>query len=466
MLAVRGRRPDDRRSSAYPAQVSDDERPRLRTRIARSLIDVSALRTSAPFRRMFSAQLVSSIGSQVTLVALFFQVFQLTDSTLMTGLLGLAMVIPTLSLALLGGAIADSMDRRRLLVLVQVAMAIVSLTLAWLATTDDPPLWALYVLAACASSFAAVDGPTRSAVIPMLVDAATLRSAVQLREVLTQSGRTFGPLIGGVLIAQVSLSAAYLLDAATFVTAFALFLGLPPLVPATRRKFELSSITEGVRFVRERPVLASTFWADLIAMIFGQQRALFPAYAATVFGGGAMTFGFLVAAPAAGALVGLVFMGLFRNVQREGLAVLVAVAAWGAFIALFSLTPWLWLALLFLACAGAADMVSAIFRQTILLAIAPDELRGRTSAVHIMVVTGGPPIGDMVSGSMGEAFGIRTSSLIGGLGVMGGIVVLARRVPEFARWRDPNRVHAHNAASADGDVAEHEAVDEDQVGSP
>lgn len=433
--------------SAYPACVSDDHRPGLRTRIARSLIDVSALRSSKPFRRMFSAQLISSIGSQVTLVALFFQVYELTDSPLMTGLLGLAMVIPTLSLALLGGAIADSMDRRKLLVTVQVAMAAVSLTLAWLATHDEPPLWALYVLAALASSFAAVDGPTRSAVIPMLVDAATLRSAVQLREVLTQSGRTFGPIIGGILIAQVSLPAAYLLDTVSFVVAFVLFLGLPSLVPETRRKFELSSITEGIRFVRERPVLASTFWADLIAMILGQQRALFPAYAATVFGGGAMTLGLLFAAPSAGAMVGLVFMGLFRNVQREGMAVLIAVAAWGAFIALFAVSPWLWLALLFLACAGAADMVSAIFRQTILLAIAPDELRGRTSAVHIMVVTGGPPIGDMVSGAMGEAFGVRVSSLLGGLGVVAGIAVLARRVPEFAHWRDPARIPAHDEDS-------------------
>jgi MFS family permease len=401
------------------------------------MLDVTALRVSAPFRRMFTAQLVSSVGSQVTLVALFFQVYELTESTLSVGLLGLVMVVPTLLLALLGGAIADSMDRRRLLVLVQVAMAATSLTLAWLATHDSPPLWALYALAAVASSFAAIDGPARTAVIPMLVDHATLRSAVQLREVLTQSGRTFGPILGGVLIAQVSLPAAYLLDTATFVVAFVLFLGLPRLVPETRRRFELSSITEAVGFVRERPVLAATFWADLVAMVLGQQRALFPAYATTVFGGGAMTFGLLVAAPSAGAMVGLLFMGVFRGVRREGLAVLLAVATWGACIALFALSPWLWLALLLLAGAGAADMVSAIFRQTILLTIVPDELRGRMSAVHIMVVTGGPPVGDLVSGTMGELVGIRTTSLLGGLGVIGGMVVLWRRIPEFARWQDP-----------------------------
>lgn len=403
------------------------------------MLDVTALRTSAPFRRLFGAQLVSSIGTQVTLVALFFQVYEQTESTFKVGLLGLVMVIPTMTLALLGGAIADSMDRRKLLVSVQAAMAVTSLTLAWLATLDSPPLIGLYALAAVASSFAAIDGPARTAVIPALVDAETLRSAIQLREVLTQSGRTFGPILGGVLIAKVSLSSAYLLDTVTFVIAFVLFLGLPSLVPESRRKFELSSITEGLKFVAARPVLASTFWADLVAMVLGQQRALFPAYAATVFGGGAMTFGLLVASPSAGALVGLVFMGMFRNVQREGLAVLVAVAVWGACISLFALSPWLWLAMLWLGVAGAADMVSAIFRQTILLTIVPDELLGRMSAVHIMVVTGGPPVGDMVSGSAGEAFGIRTSSLLGGLSVVAGMFVLARRVPQFARWRDPSR---------------------------
>ena len=412
------------------------------------MIDTSALRVG-PFRRMFGAQLVSSVGTQVTLVALFVQVYAITGSTFQVGLLGLAMVVPTLCLALLGGAIADSMDRRRILVAVQVVMGSVSLTLAWLATLDDPPLWALYALAALASSFAAIDGPTRTAVIPMLVDAATLRSAVQLREVLTQSGRTFGPILGGLLIAQVSLSSAYLLDTCTFVIAFVLFVRLPPLVPETRRKFELSSITEGLRYVGGKPVLAATFWADLVAMVFGQQRALFPAYAATVFAGNdAMISGFLFAAPSAGALIGLAFMGLFRNIQREGLAVLVAVGAWGLFIALFSLSPWLWLALLFLALAGAADMVSAIFRQTILLATVPDELRGRMGAVHIMVVTGGPPIGDFVSGTAGEHFGIRTSSLVGGICVIAGMCTLAARVPEFARWRDPNRVTAPASPTA------------------
>jgi MFS family permease len=389
---------------------------------------------------MFGAQLVSSIGSQVTLVTLFYQVYHLNKSTFEVGLLGLFMVVPTMCVALLGGAIADAMDRRKLLIFTQVAMASVSLSLALLAGTDRPPLWALYLLGALGSSFAAIDGPTRSAVIPALVDAATLRSAIQLREVLTQSGRTFGPLIGGVLIQTIGVQAAYFADVASFAVAFTLFLGLPSLMPETRRKFEFSSIVEAVHFVGARPVLAASFYADIIAMVFGQQRALFPAYADQVFDTNPFAYSLLFAAPSAGALVGTMFLGLFRNVQREGLAVLVAVGAWGACIALFALSPWLGMALAFLALAGAADMVSAIFRQTILLTTVPDELRGRMSSVHIMVVTGGPPVGDMLSGTLGETIGIRQSSLFGGLACIGGVLVLANRVPEFARWRDPNRV--------------------------
>jgi MFS family permease len=301
---------------------------------------------------------------------------------------------------------------------------------------DEPPLVALYVLAALVSSFAAIDGPTRTAVIPMLVAPEHMRSAVQLREVLTQSGRVLGPMIAGLLLI-VGIGEAYAVDALSFAIAFVLFLGLPPLVPEVRRRFELSSITESLAFVGKRPILAASFWADIIAMVFGQQRALYPAYAATVFHVGKFELGLMGAAPAAGAVIGLGFVGLTRHVRHEGAAVLVSVAAWGACIALFAISPWFWMALLFLALAGAADMVSALFRQTILWAIVPDELRGRMGAVHIMVVTGGPPVGDALSGATAEVLGVRPASLVGGLAVIGGVLVLAARVPSFARWRAP-----------------------------
>lgn len=403
------------------------------------MIDITALRVSAAFRRVFVAQLVSSIGSQVTLIALMYQVYHLTGSELKVGLLGLVQVVPTMTLALLGGAIADAMDRRRLLVLVQVALFMASGSLALLALMEAPPLWLLYVLAAASSAFAAIDGPARTAVVPMLVAHAELRSAIQLREVLTQSGRVLGPVIGGILIAAVGVPAAYAVDALSFAFAFVLFLGLPSLMPLARRKVELSAIVEALQFVRRRPALAATFWADLAAMILGMPRAVFPALAVAVYHIGPGKLGLLYAAPAAGAVLGLGFAGLTSRVRREGLAVLICVSVWGAAMAVFSLTPWLWFALVLLAVAGAADMVSAIFRQTMLLTIVPDELRGRLSSVHIMVVTGGPPLGDLRAGAAADFVGLRTSLVASGVACVAAMGVLAVMIPSFARWVDPKR---------------------------
>ena len=370
-------------------------------------------------------------------MALMYQIWQLTHSTLLVGLLGLVQVIPTVAFALVGGAIADAMDRRSLLLIVQVGMAACSALLAMLAL-GTPPLWSLYALAAVAAALHSVDGPARQAVIPMVVDDATLRSAVQLREVLTQSGRVFGPLIGGALISTASLAAAYAVDAASFVIAFALFIKLPRLIPAERRRFELSSIMESVQYVRSQPVIAGTFIADLIAMILGMPRAVFPAVAAVLYDAGPALLGVLYAAPAAGALVGiLVFGGLTNRIRREGAAVLIAICVWGGAIAAFGLTSSLWVGVSMLAIAGAADMVSAVFRQTILLDIVPDNMRGRMSAVHIMVVTGGPPLGDLEAGAAATWLGLRASIVAGGLLCIAGVGAVAIGLPDLRRWTRP-----------------------------
>lgn len=405
--------------------------------MSRIAIDITALRESAGFRRVFGAQLLSGIGSQITAMALMYQVWQITRSPLMVGMLGLAQVVPTVGFALVGGAIADAVDRRRLLIVVQLGMCACSLALAGLAL-GTPPLWSLYALAALSSGFHSVDGPARQSVIPMLVTDATLRSAVQLREVLTQSSRVFGPLVGGVVIAAGGLPVAYGIDALTFVVAAALFLRLPPLLPTHARKFELSSIVEGIRYVRSHQVLAGTFIADLVAMILGMPRAVFPALAAVVYHVGPTGLGLLYAAPAIGALVGiLTFGGLTHRVRREGLAVLISVGLWGAFCAGVGFTQSLAVACALLACAGAADMVSAVFRQTILLDVVPDNLRGRMSSIHIMVVTGGPPLGDIEAGAAATWLGLRASVVAGGLACTASMGVLAVAMPKLTRWRRP-----------------------------
>ncbi len=404
----------------------------------RIAIDTTALRQSAEFRRVFGAQLISGMGSQVTVMALMYQIWSQTRSELLVGVLGLVQVLPTVIFALVGGAIADAVDRRRLLLLVQIGMAACSGLLALLAAGGDVPLWMLYSLAAVAAALHSVDGPARQAVIPMVVDEATLRSAVQLREVLTQSSRVFGPLLGGLLIGSVDLAAAYAMDALTFICALVLYRKLPALVPEQRRHFELSSITESIRYVRSERVIAGTFIADMIAMVLGMPRAVFPAFATVIYDAGPGLVGLLYAAPAIGALGGiLIFGGLTARVQREGLAVLLAICVWGASIAVFGLSTSVALGVFMLAIAGAADMVSAVFRQTILLDIVPDNMRGRMSAVHIMVVTGGPPLGDLEAGAAATWLGLRASVVFGGLACIGGMGMLAAALPELRRWRRP-----------------------------
>lgn len=405
-------------------------------------VDIEALRQSRPFRRLFFGHMLSGVGNEITTVAIMYQVYVLSgESELAVGFVGLVRVVPTIVASLLAGAIADAVDRRLLLVSVQVGSALTAVTLALLAL-GEPPLPLLYALVALSAVLLSLDGPTRTAIIPSLVPDELLRSAVQLREMLTQISRTFGPVIGGLLIAKYGLAAAYAVDAASFALAFVTYLGLPTLIPHAPRRFELSSITEGLSYVRRQPILASTFAADLIAMILGMPRAVFPAFALTVYDVGPAGLGYLTAAPAAGALVGVFISGWTSHVKREGRAVLIAVSIWGAAIALFGLSHSLALALVLLAIAGAADMVSAIFRQTILLATVPDELRGRMSSLHIMVVTGGPPLGDFEAGAAAELIGLRPSVVVGGVGCIVGCAALAAKVPEFARWVDPRRTSA------------------------
>ncbi len=403
------------------------------------MLNTSALREHRYFRRLFLAQLVSHIGSQVTLVAVLVQVFELTNSPLATGAVGAAQAIPIVLFGMWGGAVADAYDRRRVLVVAQIALTAVACCLALLATLDSPWLPAIYILAAVGAALSAIDGATRTAVVPMVVDHGTLRSAVQLREVLIQSGRVVGPLLAGGLIATTGLASAYALDAATFVVALILLAALPPLAPTEARSAGWSSIREALQFIRKTRVLASTFIADLIAMILGMPRAVFPALAVVVFDAGAREASWLFAAPAAGAMIGLLFIGITDRVRREGLAVLLSVSLWGASIAAAALSPSIALALVALAVAGWADMLSAVFRQTILLTVTPDNLRGRMGAAHTIVVTGGPPLGDIEAGVAASVLGVRASVAAGGIACIAGMGLLAAWCPQFARWTDPAR---------------------------
>jgi MFS family permease len=422
---------EDRGPEPVPPAVS----PGVLGRLRRLAIDVTPLRESRDFRLLWIGQAVSFIGSMITTVALPYQVFQITGSSLAVGLLGVTELVPLVMLSFVGGALADARDRRRLLLVTNLALALCSLALAATALSSAPPLWILYSLSALSAGLFAIDAPALRSLPPRLVARSQIPAAAALTSAYTNLGALAGPAAGGVLIAAVGLPITYCIDAASFVVAIAALGAMRPVPPAAdAAPAGMDSIREGLRFLRRRPVLQSTFLVDLNAMIFGMPRALFPALGSGL-GGGARVVGLLYAAPYAGALVGTLLSGWVGRVRRQGLVVMVSVAAWGLAITAFGFARSLWLVLLLLALAGAADLVSAVFRSTILQTVTPDALRGRLSAVELVVVASGPLIGDAEAGIVAAIAGsVRFSIVSGGLACLAGVAVLAAAVPSFWRY--------------------------------
>jgi Transmembrane secretion effector len=333
-----------------------------------------------------------------------------------------------------GGAVVDAVDRRRLLIWVQLARAALGVGLVSNALQPDPALWPLYVLTAAAAGLQAVDAPARTAAVPALVRRDLLPAAAALHQILMQVGMVAGPALAGLLVARAGLAAAYAIEVVAFVVASFLAAALRPLPPGEgAARASVGSVREGFRFLRGRRGLQGTFLVDLNAMVFGMPRALFPALGTGVFNGGPGTVGLLYAAPGAGALLGALTAGWVGGVRRQGRAVLLAVTVWGAAITMFGLTSWLPLALVLLATGGAADVISAVFRNAILQLTVPDGLRGRLAAIHIAVVTGGPRLGDAEAGAVAALAGPTFSVVSGGLACLAGVALLAWRLPELGR---------------------------------
>jgi MFS family permease len=400
----------------------------------RILVDLGPLRHSRDFGLLFWGQLVSTLGTQLTVVAVPYQVFRLTGSSLAVGLVSLAQLGPLLVCSLIGGSVADAHDRRRILMVTELLMALCSAGLALNGSLDHPALWPLFVLSAAAGGIAGFDRPAFNAAIPRMVPRTDLAPAYALWQVQLQAGTVVGPALAGILLSSAGLATVYWVDVATFVVSFATVVAFRPLPPqpgAGRAGWR--SVVEGLRYIKGRQVIQGVYLLDLNAMVFGMPRALFPALGLNVFNGGAQAVGFLYAAPGAGALVGALMTGWVSGVRRQGRAVIVCVILWGLAITLFGLTDVLWVALILLALAGWADVVSAVFRNTILQSTVPDELRGRLSAIQIAVVQGGPRLGDLESGAVAEAAGLRFSVVSGGLACMAGAAVLSLVLPGFRR---------------------------------
>ena len=417
------------------------ERPSRPAR--RLLIDLTPLRRSRDLRRLVSGELVSVLGTQLTTVAVPYQVYQLTHSSLDVGLVSITQLFPLIAGSLMAGSVVDAMDRRRLLMVAQVLMAACS---AGLAVNADlgPALWPLFVLPALAAGFSGLDSAGRNAIVPNMVRRSELSTASAIFQALFQLGVVAGPAVAGLLLAGAGVRFVYWMDVASFgVALLAVFLISPQPPGEAGHRPGLRSILEGLSFVRGRQSIQGAYLIDINAMVFGMPRALFPALATTFFGGGASTLGFLYAAPGAGALVGALTTGWVSRIQRQGLAVIVAVIAWGVAITCFGLVPWLPVALVLLAAAGCADVISAVFRSTIIQLAVPDALRGRLAGLQIAVVTGGPRLGDLESGAVAAGFGDTVSVVSGGLACIAGALLLARLLPGFRQQR-ASAISAHN----------------------
>ena len=407
----------------------------MRTR-RRFFSDTTPLRESAQYRRLYLGQLFAIFGSQITVVAVPLQVYLITGSSLLVGLLGLAQLVPLLLFSLVGGAVADRVDRRKLLLWMQLSRGTLSAGLVANALLPRPAVWPLFVLTALQAGLHAVDSPARNASIPNLVRRELLPAAAALHQILMQVGMVAGPALAGVIVARANLATAYMIELVSFAVAAAFSASLRPLPPGEGSDGDaglFTSIWTGLRFLRGQKPLQGIFVADLSAMVFGMPRALFPALGTGLFGGGPEVVGLLFAAPGAGALVAALTAGWVGSVHRIGRAVLAAVAVWGLAITIFGLVAWLPLALLMLAVAGAADVVSAVFRNTILQTSVPDGMRGRLSGVHMAVVQGGPRLGDAEAGTVAALTTPQFSVVSGGLACLLGVALVAWRIPELDR---------------------------------
>ncbi len=406
----------------------------LRALVRAIAFDLTPLAISRDFRLIYIGQAVSFLGSMVTYVAVPYQVYVLTGSTLAVGLLGAAELGPMLALALLGGALADAHDRRRMVLVAETGLSICCALLAANAGLARPSVGAIFVLAALMAGLGGLHRPALEAMTPRLLGPDLMSAAAALHSFRGNLGMIAGPAIGGLLIASGGMTATYAFDLATFVVSLVAlsFVGdVPP--PDGAGRPGLAAIREGLRYAASRPLLLGTYLVDMNAMVFGMPMALFPAMAA--WHGGSRVVGLFYSAPAVGALLVTLTSGWTTRVSRHGLAVAMAATVWGAGIIGFGLARSLWVSLAWLAVAGGADMVSGLFRSTIWNQTIPDRLRGRLAGIEQISYLSGPLLGHLEAGLVAALAGIRVSVVSGGALAMLGSVLISWRLPAFTGYR-------------------------------
>jgi MFS family permease len=420
--------------------VPGAEKPRrLRRAVGAAAIDIGPLRRHRDFRLLFIGQAASFFGSMVTFVAVPFQVYELTNSTLAVGLLSLAEFVPLMIMAFLGGALSDAFDRRRMVQIAELGSGLGVGVLLVNALLPEPRTWVIFAVAPILAALYGIFRPSLDAMVPRLVTKEELPAASALEGFRGTLGEIAGPALAGIIIATAGLPVAYAIDAATYgISLVALWFmrAIPPAPDAP--PVSLRSVVEGLRYAWGRRDLLGTYTVDIIAMFFGMPMALFPAIAASF--GGAGVLGLLYTAPAVGSLLATVTSGWVRRVHRHGLAIAAAASVWGLAIIVFGLASDLWLALLGLVVAGGADMISGIFRMTMWNQTIPDRLRGRLAGIEQVSYTSGPLLGNLRAGVVASFAGVHASVVSGGLLCVVGVVIATIALPAFRRYdaRDAN----------------------------
>jgi MFS family permease len=417
-----------------PVDAADPPRSALRRAVSSVAVDVSPLRDNRDFRLLFIGQGVSFAGSMITYVAVPYQAYVLSHSSLVVGLVSVSELLPILVMSFVGGALADAIDRRRMVRITEASLCAVTGVLVLNAALPHPQLWVLFVSVSIAAGIDAVQRPSLDSMVPRLVARETLSTAAALESVRGNLGQLLGPAVAGVLIATVGLPLTYGLDVATFAAsllALSLMRTVPP--PPGAERVSLASVRAGLRYASHRQDLLGSYLVDMNAMFFGMPMALFPQIAAT-FGGPAV-LGLLYTAPSAGSLLASVSSGWTSGVRHHGRAIGLAAAAWGVAIIGFGVAPALWIALVALVAAGAADMISGLFRTTLWNQTIPDGIRGRLAGIEVISYSSGPALGNLESGIVGALAGVRTSVVSGGVLCVVGTAVLCALLPRFWNYR-------------------------------
>ncbi len=385
---------------------------------------------------LFWGQLISAAGTQMQVVAVAWQVYLLTHSAVALGLIGLIQAIPRLIFSLVGGVLADVFDRRKMLMVIEILLAASSAVLAICTILHIINLVIIYIVVLVAASVSAFEFPTRQAVVPGLVPREQMADAMALNMAMMQLTFIIGSTLGGFVIAWVGVANTYWIDVISyFVVIGSLLLMVVPRIPIEKRAQPgFGALADGARFLRSHPVILAVLSLDFFATFFGSPKALLPVYASDILHVGPQGLGILLAATSIGAVVLTPLAGRIGRISRQGLGIVLAILAWGVCIVTFGISPGpLWLGVIFLAGAGAADMVSMILRGVIVQLITPDEFRGRISAVNAMFVIGGPMLGQFESGLVAGLWTPEFSVVSGGLACILATIAIAALVPGLLR---------------------------------